>query len=128
MDKQLFGWLMMSVGLIVGTLLGLFASPVDQQGPDIVLVPRDSWTVEKPEPVPKSEPESLWEWDRPEVDLDDQEALLQEAECAIRILDMVGLELSVASVFALGDWSDMAYGGPCEHLEALTDGRSALAD
>lgn len=124
MDKQLFGWLMMSVGLAVGVLLGLLASPVPQQGPDTPSqVVRDSWegvrsSAEKPQ---RFDLEEELAWDRPEPELDESVAR-QDAACAIQILEMQGLEVTLATVWVLGDWSDMAYGGHCAHLEALLDG------
>lgn len=62
-----------------------------------------------------------WEDDlyRVRTDPDDDEAAMVAAQCSIDVLNHVGLEITAASVVVLGYWSDMAYGGPCEHWEVL---------
>jgi hypothetical protein len=120
---------MLFVGLVAGALLGWSGSESHEQE-SATVAQVDHWAEPDVELSQESdeEVEVWWEWDRPVRDPDDEAGMMIEAQCSIDILNRVGLEISVLSVFALGDWADMAYGGPCEYLEALTDGRPALAD
>jgi len=103
-------------GLVVGTSPYLLAGSDGVPTVELVDVPAVAI-----EPVDDDVEVPPWEDDlfRVPVDLDDEDAMAVEAQCAIDILNAVGLDITAASVVVLGYWSDMAYGGSCEHKEAV---------
>jgi hypothetical protein len=101
-----------AVGLVVGTFLGW-----SSEDPAVADVPDVVEAIEADDPVDVRP----WQDDLVVVERDpeDEARELAEAQCAIDVLNGLAVELTAASVIVQGYWSDLAYGGPCEHKEAL---------
>lgn len=117
-----------AAGLAVGLVLGFVsASLVDSTEVEAAEEPAaalPSVTVVDVDPSDVDDGPDWWEWDveRRDRDPDDDEAFYEEAECGIEVMNALGIEITVYAVLLVNDWSDYAYGGPCEHRDAILGG------
>lgn len=108
-----------ALGLLVGASPHLAGASRDAGA--AVAPPRPPDHLTGPPPVPVVEPVEPAELDPWHVELPDDPGGDAAAGCAIDLLDLFGLDVAYANVAAVLDWSYIAYGGPCAHLDAVRE-------